>query len=155
MFLSLKRRYHTKATYLRKAEFNYQNELRCGFSYNLGFRHEIQTGNAGKVIRFNRELQQSFGDATQTTFIHTKDFKQAYIDLNLRYAHNEKFYQTKSDRIPINLDAPVFTLRHSFGFKGFLGSRCDYNFTEIGVQKRFWFSAFGYLDMIVRAGRLS
>ncbi len=154
VFLSLKRRYHTKATYLRKAEFNYQNELRCGFSYNLGFRHEIQTGNAGKVIRFNRELQQSFGDATQTTFIHTKDFKQAYIDLNLRYAHNEKFYQTKSDRIPINLDAPVFTLRHSFGFKGFLGSRCDYNFTEIGVQKRFWFSAFGYLDMIVRAGKV-
>lgn len=28
------------------------------------------------------------------------------------------------------------------------------NFTELGIQKRFWFSAFGYTDVIVKAGKV-
>ena len=34
------------------------------------------------------------------------------ISLKLRYAPGEKFFQTKSARIPINLDAPVIELSH-------------------------------------------
>ena len=71
----------------------------------------------------------------------------------MRYAPNEKFYQTKSNRFPINIDAPIFTLSHKFGFKGVLGSDYNLNHTEFGVQKRFWFSAFGYFDAILKAGK--
>ena len=38
--------------------------------------------------------------------------------------------------------------------RGFLGGDYTVNKTEVGVQKRFWFSAFGYTDVIVRAGKI-
>lgn len=42
---------------------------------------------------------------------------QTNFEVKLRFAPNEKFYQTKSQRFPINLDAPVLTLSHNFAFK--------------------------------------
>ena len=38
--------------------------------------------------------------------------------------------------------------------KGVLGSDYTYNHTEAGIQKRFWFSAFGYTDVILKAGKV-
>ena len=38
--------------------------------------------------------------------------------------------------------------------KGLLGSTFDYHRTDIGIQKRFWFSAFGYADLITKAGKV-
>ena len=49
---------------------------------------------------------------------------------------------------------PVLTLSHNFAFKNFLGSKYSYNHTEFGIQKRFWFSAFGYFNAIVKAGKV-
>ena len=44
--------------------------------------------------------------------------------------------------------------KHTMARKGFLGTDYDYHRTDIGMQKRFWFSAFGYLDAIVKAGKV-
>ena len=38
--------------------------------------------------------------------------------------------------------------------KDLLGSSYDYHRTDIGIQKRFWFSAFGYIDLITKAGKV-
>ena len=38
--------------------------------------------------------------------------------------------------------------------KGFLDSSYDYQRTELGVQKRLWFSAFGFVDVIGIAGKV-
>ena len=38
--------------------------------------------------------------------------------------------------------------------KDLLGSSYDYHRTDIGIQKRFWFSAFGYVDLITKAGKV-
>jgi hypothetical protein len=40
------------------------------------------------------------------------------------------------------------------GFKGVLGSEFNYHHTEFGFHKRFWFSAFGYTDCIIKAGKV-
>ena len=74
--------------------------------------------------------------------------------MKLRYAPNEKFFQTQWNRFPVSLDAPVFTLTHTLSAKGVLGSDYTYNYTEFGFQKRFWFSAFGYTDVILKAGKV-
>ena len=37
--------------------------------------------------------------------------------------------------------------------KGVLGGDYTYHYTEAGFQKRFWFSAFGYTDVILKAGK--
>ena len=76
------------------------------------------------------------------------------VEFKFRFAPNEKFYQTRNYRYPITLDAPVFTLNHTMAFQDVLGSSYDYQKTELGIQKRFWFSAFGYVDILAKAGKV-
>ena len=52
------------------------------------------------------------------------------------------------------MDAPIFQLTHEFGPKGFLGSAFTVNVTELSFQKRFWFSSFGFTDIILKGGKV-
>ncbi|MDE5594778.1 MAG: carboxypeptidase-like regulatory domain-containing protein, partial [Muribaculaceae bacterium] len=79
-------------------------------------------------------------------------FNENSLTVTLRYAPGEKFYQSRSKRSPVNLDAPIFTLRQTFAPQWF--SKYPINKTELSVQKRIWFSAFGYLDATVGAARV-
>ena len=45
-------------------------------------------------------------------------------------------------------------LAHTMAAKGVLGGDYAYHYTEAGFQKRFWFSAFGYTDVILKAGKV-
>ena len=72
----------------------------------------------------------------------------------MRYAPNEKFTQTKWNRHSVRPEHPVFTLSHKAGFKGIAGSEFNYQHTELGFKKRFWFSAFGYTDCILKSGKV-
>lgn len=141
VFLSLKRKEDNKMTYLRKSNLDYTLETKGGFSVILGFEHNIQ--EATKWLPFH----DGYGNVY-------RDFTEAGFNVTLRYAPGEKFYQTKSYRIPINLDAPVITLMHTYLPKGFLNSLYTVNKTELSIQKRFWFSAFGYTDIILKAGKV-
>ncbi len=85
---------------------------------------------------------------------HLDHINEATFTVQLRYAPGEKFYQGKTSRIPINHDPPVFILSHTFAPKGFLGSRYTINKTELSAQKRVWFSAFGFADIILKGGHI-
>lgn len=141
VFLALKRKEDNKMTYLRKTTLDYTLETESGFSVVLGLEHDIQ--EATKWLPFVDGNGNAFSNYKETAF-----------NVTLRYAPGEKFYQTKSYRIPINLDAPVFMISHTYAPKGFLGSMFTINKTEFSVQKRFWFSAFGYTDIILKAGKV-
>ena len=141
VFLALKRKEDNKMTYLRKTNLEYTLETQGGFSVVLGLEHDIQ--EATKWLPFI----DGYGNVY-------RNYKEAAFNVTLRYAPGEKFYQTKSYRIPINLDAPVFTLTHTYAPKGFMGSLYTINKTELSIQKRFWFSAFGYTDIILKAGKV-
>lgn len=141
VFLALRRQKDTKMIYLRESLLEYKLETQSGFSLTAAVMH--QRHEASRFL--------PFVDGNGNAFGH---YNTAGFNVTLRYAPGEKFYQTRSWRIPINQDAPVFTLSHTFMPRGFLG--CDYtiNKTEAGIQKRFWFSAFGYTDIILRAGKI-
>ncbi len=141
VFLSLKRKPDDKVTYRRLTALTYRMERKGGFSFALGFKHEVQ--EATRWLPF----ENGYGD----TF---KRYNQSAFTLTLRYAPGETFYQTKSVRIPINQDAPVFQLTHEYGPKGLFGNAFTTNKTEFSVQKRFWFSAFGYTDILIKAGKI-
>lgn len=141
VFMSLKRKKDIKMTYLRHSRLEYLMERAGGFSLKVGFSHQIQ--EATHWLPF----ENGYGDVF-------KNYQEATFDITLRYAPGEKFYQSKTNRYPINLDAPVFVLSHTYGPKGFLGSKYTINKTEFSVQKRFWFSAFGYTDIILKAGKV-
>ena len=70
----------------------------------------------------------------------------------LRFAPGETFINTKQRRMPVNLDAPVFTVSHTAGIKGFLGGDYNYNFSEATLYKRFWLKSWGKIDCYVKGG---
>ena len=71
----------------------------------------------------------------------------------VRYAPGETFINTKQHRWPLNLDAPVFRLQHTMGFKGLLGGKYAYNFTEGEFYKRMWMPmSWGKIDVRLKFG---
>lgn len=145
MFLSWKRQKDTRATYLRKAELTYYHEHYNGLAYGAALKNKKEYATEYAVF----DRIEADGSITPI-----KDYTMSELEFKFRYAPNEKFYQTRNERYPITLDAPVFTLSHTIAQKGVLGSSYTYNRTDIGIQKRFWFSAFGYLDIIAKGGKV-
>lgn len=141
LFLSFKRMEDTRLTYQRRQQLEYTLELRNNFSLVASAAFERQ--EATRWIPFVNSYGQHFGH-----------YNEAMFELKLRYAPGEKFYQGKSYRLPINLDAPVFELTHTFAPKGFLGSMFGINRTELRYSQRWWLSAFGYIDAVVKGGHV-
>ncbi len=144
VFLALKRKKDDRIGYYQQAEMTYTNEFYSGFSFQLTARR--RTDETSSLIPF----LQKYGEVNDPV----NQFSTTAAELKLRYAPNEKFFQTQWNRFPVSLDAPVFTLSHAIAGKGVLGSDYTYNHTEAGIQKRFWFSAFGYTDVILKAGKV-
>ncbi|MDE6338641.1 MAG: carboxypeptidase-like regulatory domain-containing protein, partial [Muribaculaceae bacterium] len=141
VFLSLKRKKSDLITYRRLAQIEYNLELRNNLSFGLELRHETQ--EATHWVPFVNGVGEISGR-----------FRQSVLKMSVRYAPGEKFVATNSSRLLVNKDAPIFILTHEYGPKGFLGADFTLNKTEISAQKRFWFSSFGYTDVILKGGIL-
>lgn len=139
----MKRQKDDRIGYQRKAELTYTNESHSGFSFQVTTR--LRKDESSHLIPFIRQDEDK-------SFV--KSISTSELELKLRYAPNEKFFQTQWNRFPVSLDAPVFTLTHTMAAKGVLGGDYTYHYTEAGFQKRFWFSAFGYTDVILKAGKV-
>ena len=145
MFMMLKRRENNLLTYMQKAELSYYQENYKGFGYSILLRHlrEWATPDVPFLM-----IQ---ADGTVKPAGH---YTSAQMELFLRWAPNEKFYQSRNYRYPITLDAPIITLTHTMARKGILGTDHNYNRTELGVRKRFWLSPLGYVDFFGQAGKV-
>lgn len=140
-FLSLKRKSSLLATYQRMGKFGYVLELPTGFSVDASLNFVRQY--ATQWVPFQ------FGDGQLDRY-----YNQTWMKLTLRYAPGEKFIQGRTLRLPVNQDAWIFQLTHEIGPKGIMGSSFTLNRTEFSVQKRLWFSAFGYSDIMLKAGKV-
>ena len=145
VMLAIRRKKDTRATYLRRAELTYTREHYNGFSYGLVLRNFREY--ATSYAPFNR----IGADGNASPVDH---YDMTELEIKLRYGKDEKFYQTRTQRVPITYDALIFNLSHVMAKKGLLGSSYTYQRTDIGMQKRFWFSAFGYMDVILKAGKV-
>ncbi|MCM1225461.1 MAG: DUF5686 family protein, partial [Lachnospiraceae bacterium] len=140
-FLSLTRMKDHNLLYHNVNKLEYTLELKNNFSLVAGVENEIQ--RASRYMPLFDGHGQTMGKYSET-----------FLTLELRYAPGEKFYQTKTRRVPINKDALIFTITHRFAPKGAFDSRYGVNTTELMVKKRFWFSAFGNLDALAKAGHV-
>ena len=148
IFLSFKREKDNKIGYLKLGELTYKREFYNNFSYYVTLRNRIDI--ASRLIPFERTA--TVDGVTTSTFV--EDLNQSEVEIGLRYAPNEKFTQSKWNRHSILPEHPVYTLKHRMGVKGVLGSDLNYHYTEASFRKRFWFSAFGYTDCILKAGKV-
>ena len=159
MFLTLRRHKDVRMQYLRTTRLEYRHEWYNHFSIALGIEHNIH--EATQYVPF----QYADGTTLNTSPAReevpqsavgggVKRYTQAGFTVQLRFAPGETFYQARSYRIPINMDAPIMTLTQTYMPKGFMGSLHEVNKTELGLQKRFWFSAFGYADVIIKGEKV-
>lgn len=141
VFLTLRRHKDVRMQYLRTSRLEYRHEWYNHFSIALGIEHNVHEATPYVPFVYN--------DGTSRL-----RYTQAGFTAQLRFAPGETFYQARSYRIPINMDAPIITLTQTYMPKGFMGSLHEVNKTELGLQKRFWFSAFGYADVIVKGEKV-
>ncbi len=141
VFLTLRRHKDVRMQYLRTTRLEYRHEWYNHFSIALSIEHNVH--EATRYVPF----------ITADSAFHQR-YSQAGFTAQLRFAPGETFYQARSYRIPINMDAPIITLTQTYMPKEFLGSRYEINKTELALQKRFWFSAFGYADVIVKGEKV-
>ena len=144
MFLSIKRMEDNQMGYLRKAEFSYKREHYNHFSYALTLRNKV----------YESSLLMPFETRREGISYFVEELPQTELELSLRYAPGEKFTQNKWRRKSLLPEYPVFTLSHSVALKDVLGSQYTCHHTEASARKRFWLSSFGYIDAVVKGGRV-
>ena len=149
MFVGWKWATVDQMSYIRDATLTYELETNAGFSINAMFRHRNDQPGGNLQYWRNNGLNAGSLDNTNTR-VH--DMTTTELGVTLRYAPGETFVNTKQRRIPVSLDAPLFTLSHTTGFKGILGGDYNFNLTELSMRKRFWFGSWGKLDATLRAG---
>ena len=141
VFVSFKTSTVDQMSYVRNIALKYENETQFGLKTTVEVKHSTDEPTGGLAYITNNDQK------TLVPEIQTMEASLAF-----RYAPGETFVNTKQRRIPVSFDAPVFTLSHTTGFKGVLGGEYNFNLTEVGLYKRFWFSSWGKIDMFVKGG---
>lgn len=141
VFVSFKTSTVDQMSYVRNIALKYENETQFGLKTTVEVKHSTDEPTGGLAYITNDD---------QKTLV--PEIQTMAASLAFRYAPGETFVNTKQRRIPVSFDAPVFTLSHTTGFKGVLGGEYNFNLTEVGLYKRFWFSSWGKIDMFVKGG---
>ena len=141
VFMSAKRMEDLQMTYERVTRLDWIMEFENNFSFNLRLENNRQEPT--RYMPFTDGYGRSFGHYTLNS-----------VQLEVRYAPGEKFYQMKTGRLPISFDAPVWTLSHSWAPKGVLGNPFAVAKTEASFTKRWWLSAFGFVDVFIKGGHV-
>lgn len=141
VFVSFKTSTVDQMSYVRNIALKYENETQFGLKTTVEVKHSTDEPTGGLAYITNDDQK------TLVPEIQTMEASLAF-----RYAPGETFVNTKQRRIPVSFDALVFTLSHTTGFKGVLGGEYNFNLTEVGLYKRFWFSSWGKIDMFVKGG---
>lgn len=161
VFTSLKVTDVDQYNYERTASIKYELEKETGLKTTFILKHS-NYAPCGKLfyrtMAGENLLQQDIvnGRLTGSQWVQSPynvhDFSVAELSVGLRYAPGETFVNTKQRRLPINLDAPVFTVQHTLGVKGILGSDYSYNMSEISFYKRWWLNSWGNIDTSLKGG---
>lgn len=126
--------------------FYNRQKLKFDWETDWGFRTTAQLKTESNEptgeLSFNR-----LADGSPVNKIRTTE-----ATLSFELCPGRSYINTKQHRIPVNFDAPEFRISHTMGFNGFLGGRYRYNYTEIGLYKRFWMKSWGRINTRIKAG---
>lgn len=146
VFTALKWTTVDKMMFYNRQQLSFEREEEWGFRTTISLKTE-ENEACGKLL-FKPLSMVGMEDAMNGP----GKFRTTEARIELRYAPGETFINTKQRRLPVNLDAPVFTLSHTTGIKGFLGGDFDYNFTEASIYKRLWLNSWGKIDILAKGG---
>lgn len=160
MFAAFKFTKVDQFNYERYCKVHYLHEREYGLKTDFTFKvanYEPCGMAFYRTLPQNAQMQQDIasgkfnGDLVRNDYnIH--DITTTEASLLIRYAPGESFINTKNRRIPINLDAPVFSLQHTIGFNGLFGGQYSYNYTNLTIYKRLWLGSWGNFDTYLSGG---
>ena len=150
VFVSFKTTTVDQMSYMRDVAINYELETPTGFGVKSMLRHRNDEPTGNLKYWANNSSADKMPLPNEKP-IH--DITTAEASVTLRYAPGEAFVNSKQRRIPVSLDAPIFTLTHTAGFKGVLGGEYNFNRTEASIWKRVWLpSSWGKVDISLKGG---
>lgn len=144
ILLSIKRGVNDKLFYNKTFRIEHVNEFENHFSYTVGFRNTLQAPGGNLFFNYTDYSQR----INEVSLLHLPEF---YV--YLRYAPHEGFYQGKTFRIPIYNKYPIMELRYVVGNNSW-GNDYNYHNLKLNIRKRFYFSVFGYSDVVCEAGKI-
>lgn len=145
--LALKRQEDNRVSYQRLNKLTYTLELANNFSVQAIGANDRQISS--RVLPF--AITTDANGSSQQRPIYA--FNETWGEITLRYSPGEKVYQTRTYRIPINMDAWTVSLSHRMATSR-LGSAWNVQRTEASLMHRFWFSAWGYFDVLMKGGHI-
>jgi hypothetical protein len=142
-----------KMMFYNRQELKFEYEQEWGLKTTVGFKTEENEAAGhlffhplGSNIKYNTFTGQDPGN-----MLHNGKIRTTELNFELLYSPGRTYINTKQRRVPINLDAPVFTIGHTMGMK-FLGGDYKYNLTEASIYKRFWMNSWGKIDVYLKGG---
>ena len=144
-----------KMMFYNRQQLAFEWEEEFGFKTTISMKAEENEACGGLAfVPMNQWGMVNTGvTANDPLSLHNGKIRTTELMAMVRFAPGETFINTKQRRLTINLDAPVFTLGHTFGLKGVLGGDYAYNFTEATMYKRFWLPHnWGKIDCYVKGG---
>lgn len=152
MFTSFKWTKVDKMMFYNRQELSFEREENWGFKTTVAFKTE--ENEACGEMRFVTLADMIAQGATSymDDGLPNHRIRTTELRAELRFAPGETYINTKQRRLKINLDAPVYTIGHTMGFKGLLGGDYNYNYTEASIYKRFWMNSWGKIDCLLRGG---
>ena len=145
VLLSMRRGNNETMSYRRQALAWYEYESTSGFSFKIwtNTQNEQAAGSLQFLIREDADNPIDAGDYTSSA-----------VGIRLRYARDEKIFQNRSSRFSFYRNTPVLGLSYTAGIKGYLKGGYAYHALETSIEKRFWFSAYGDVDVAGKAGKI-
>lgn len=143
-----------KMMFYNRQQLKFEYEQEWGLKTTFGLKTE--ENEAAGALSFNPINSGFIYDTPEGTpvgdLIHNGKIRTTELSLQFQLAPGRTYINTKQRRVPINLDAPVFTIGHTMGLKDVFGGDYKYNFTEASIYKRFWMNSWGKIDVNVKAG---
>lgn len=134
--------------YYERYKLTYDKEWENGLRVNFGFNREEDTPTAALFYQPMNGTNSPTTDITNNIdHIITTD-----LSFGIQFQPGATYINTKKRRLTTNLDAPVYSLSHTAGIKGFMGGDYNYNLTEASIYKRFWVRSWGKMDFMLKGG---
>ena len=143
--------------YVFHARVEYMKEWRNKMAVKAAF--DFSNNEAAGVLEYNRVNWTMNADSTWNQSMRSiGSYRNYEAMLDFQYSPGSRVYINRmgyESPFAMETDAPTLKLTHYFGYlddRHNSGDGFIYNRTEFLFDKRFWFSAFGHLDLRVQTG---
>ena len=145
--------------YVFHAKAEYMKEWRNKFSIRTSF--DFMNNEAAGALQYKRVKWDMKPDSTwEISTTNIPSYRDYEGCLEFRYSPGSRVYIDRmgiESPFAMDKDAPTVQLTHYVGFlddRHHGGNGFVYNRTEAMFDKRFWFSAFGHIDLRVQTGMI-